>query len=132
VHDRGEAGQGRVVAEVMLVDEYLECAQFPVRGAAVGVGGAFGVEGVAAVAGGDVEDLVGGDEQDLRVGVDEAADQPGAGDPVGFGSGAGDPFSWDASGGCAGGCGFGQPDVAKPGPQGQVVAGFDRCGDPGG
>src|SRR6266545_4486531 len=73
-------------------DEDLEGAQFPVGSAAVGVGGVLGVERVPTLAGGDVEDLVGGDEQDLRVGVDEPADQPGAGDPVGRGAHAGDPL----------------------------------------
>src|SRR6266508_3479203 len=41
---------------------------------------------------GDGEDLVGGDVADLGLGVDEPADQPGAGDPVGLGTLAGDPL----------------------------------------
>src|SRR5262245_54334149 len=71
VHDTGQPGQRRVVTELVFVDEYLEGAQFPIGGAAVGVGGVFRVEGVPALAGGDGQDLVGGNEQDLGVGVDE-------------------------------------------------------------
>src|SRR6266540_1597382 len=40
----------------------------------------------------DGQDLVVGDVQDLGGRVDELADQPGGGDPVGVGAGAGDPL----------------------------------------
>ena len=43
----------------------------------MGVAGAGRVEGVGALVRGDLEHLTGGHVQDLGVGVDEAADQPG-------------------------------------------------------
>ena len=88
VDDAGQADEGRVAVEVVVVDEDLERALV----VPVVVGGAGGVEAVGAFASCDGEDLVGGDVEDLGVGVDEPADQPRAGDPVGLGAGAGDPL----------------------------------------
>src|SRR5207253_1889752 len=53
VHDAGQPHQGSVAVEVVFVDEDLEGAPFSVGGSAVGVGGAVGVKGVCAFAGGD-------------------------------------------------------------------------------
>ena len=56
------------------------------------VAGAGGVEAVCALGVGHREHLICGHVEDLGVGIDEAADEPGAGDAVGLGAGAGDPF----------------------------------------
>src|SRR5207244_10751175 len=88
VHDAGQAGQRRVAAQIVFVDEDLEGA-FAV---AVVIAGAGGVEADRVLAGCGLQDLPGGDVQDLGVRVDELGDQPGAGDPVGLGPGAGDPL----------------------------------------
>ena len=48
------------------------------------------IEGDAALAFGNSQDLVGFDEDELGGGVDETADQPGAGDPVDLDSCSGD------------------------------------------
>src|SRR5262249_35164995 len=109
VHDPGQAHQRRVTVEVVIFDEDLEGA-FAV---AVGVAGAGGVEADGVFTLGCVEDLVGGDVEDLGIGVDELGDQPGAGDPVGLGPGAGDPLH-DGSWGVGAGCGDGSWRV-RPG-----------------
>jgi hypothetical protein len=75
-------------AEVVVVDEGLEGALV----VAVGELGVGGVEGVGGLNLGHGQDLVGGDVADLGLGVDEPLDQPGAGDPVGLGTLAGDPL----------------------------------------
>src|SRR5580698_8612326 len=85
VDDAGQPGQGGVVAELVVVDKHLEGAS----SIAVVVSGAGGVEAVGALGVGHSQDIGGGDVEDLGVGVDETPDQPGAGDPVGLGAGAG-------------------------------------------
>src|SRR5919198_2486405 len=88
VDDAGQPDQGGVAAEPELVDEDLE-------GAAVALVGelrAGRVERPGTVARRDAQDLVRGHVGDRGVRVDEAADQPGAGDPVGLGALAGDPL----------------------------------------
>src|SRR5262249_46866959 len=88
-----EPGQRRVI-QVVFGYEGFEGAPFalPARGGPVGELGAGRVEGVAAVSFGGGQDLVGGHVDDLGGGVDEPADQPGAGDPVGLRPGTGTPF----------------------------------------
>src|SRR6266540_515853 len=88
VHDPGQPAQGRVAAELEGVDQDLEGALVPT----VGELRTGGVERAGLFDFGDGEDLVGGDVADLGLGVDEPADQPGAGDPVGLGTLAGDPL----------------------------------------
>src|SRR5207248_5453524 len=98
VHDARQADEGAVRIEVVVVDQHLEGALV----AAVVVLGAGGVVPVRAFVFGDGEDLVGGDVEDLCVGVDEPTDQPRRGDAVGLRAGAGDPLhamtSWTRAG----------------------------------
>jgi hypothetical protein len=93
VHDPGQAHQGGVPAEVVVVDEDLEGA----LAVPVVVGGAGGVEPMCSFGLLDGEDLVGRDVDDLGVGVDEPSDQPRAGDAVGLGAGTRDPLHGLAS-----------------------------------
>src|SRR2546423_1397306 len=83
-----QESQCRVAAQVVVVDEDFEGA-FAV---AVVIAGAGRVEADGVLAPGCVQDLGGGDVEDFGGGVDELGDQPGAGDPVGLGAGAGGPF----------------------------------------
>ena len=62
VDDAGQPDQGRVAAQLVVVDEDLEGAE----AGAVVVLGAGGVEGVGAVAGGDGQDVVGGERRGSR------------------------------------------------------------------
>ena len=78
----------KVRVEVVVVDEHFEGA----LAVAVVVAGAGGVEAERTFGVGVGEDVGGGDVEDLGVGVDEPSDQPRAGDAVGLGAGAGDPF----------------------------------------
>src|SRR5438477_9362588 len=83
VHDAGQFDQSCVGAELVCVDEGFEGAPLAAVGlGAVTVGGPVGVERVRLVPFGHGEDLVGGHVDDLGVRVDEALDQPRAGDPV--------------------------------------------------
>jgi len=74
--------------ELVVVDEHFERAFV----ATMVVLGAGSVETVPAFALGHGQHLIGGDVEDLGVGVDELAYQPRAGDAVGLRSGAGNPF----------------------------------------
>src|SRR6266542_2623081 len=85
VDDPCQPHQGRVAAKVESVDEDLEGAAVVL----VGELGAGRVERPRTVPLSDGEDLAGGHVGDLGGGVDEPADQPGAGDPVGLGTSAG-------------------------------------------
>ena len=71
-----------------ILDERLERALT----VTVGVPGTERIEVERALALGVGEDVVAGHVDDLGRGVDELADQPGAGDPVGLGVLAGDPL----------------------------------------
>ena len=88
MHDLSQTYEGRIIGELELFDEHVEGA-FPVP---VGVLGASGVVRVSALAFGDREHIVARHEQELRVGIDEPSDQPGAGDPVDVGVLSGDPL----------------------------------------
>jgi hypothetical protein len=88
VHGAGQPRQRRVATELVVVDQDLEGA----LAVAVGELGLGGVKGAGGLDLGHGQDLVGGRIADLSLGVDEAADQPGAGDPVGLGTGAGNPL----------------------------------------
>jgi hypothetical protein len=88
VDDLGQAGQGGVSAQVVVLDQDLEGAE----AVAVVVAGAGSVEAVGPLCGGDVEHLLLGHVEDLGARVDEAPDEPRAGDPVGLGTGTGNPF----------------------------------------
>ena len=98
MHDPGQPDQGGVAAELEVVDQDLEGALV----VAVGELGVGGVEGSGGFDLGRGQDLVGGHVADLGLGVDEATDQPGAGDPVGLGTGAGDPLHGVPPAGVAG------------------------------
>src|SRR5437870_4580376 len=78
----------RWVVDRVLLDQRLKRAV----AVAVGVLGPGRIEADRAVALGVGEDIVPGHVHDLGLGVDELADQPRAGDPVGFGVFAGDPL----------------------------------------
>jgi len=86
VHNPRQPHERSVASELVVLDLDLEGAS----AIAVGVPRARCVvaDGVAA---GRVQDLVGGDVQELRRWVNEFGDEPGARDPVGLGTGAGDP-----------------------------------------
>ena len=73
VHDRSQPSQRRFVVEVVLREEDLEGA----LAVAMVVGGAGSIEAVRASVRGDAEDLIPRYVQDLGIGVDEVADQPG-------------------------------------------------------
>src|SRR5437588_7728788 len=75
-----QADERRVVPQMELVHEHLEGA--PV--VSVSVGRSRRVEGAPTLTLGDLQHLVLGDVDDLGLGVDAAADQPRAGDPVGL------------------------------------------------
>jgi hypothetical protein len=79
--------QERAGLETELVEHGVEGASGP----AVAPEHAVDVEGRGAEALGDGQHLGRIDEQEHRLRVDEAADQPGAGDAVDLGPGAGDP-----------------------------------------
>jgi hypothetical protein len=87
VHDPRQQLQRRVV-DLILVDEHLEGAE-PVAVRELSAGR---VVGVRALALGHFKDLLGGDVEELRLRVDEVANQPGAGDPVGLRPLACDPL----------------------------------------
>ena len=89
MHDPGQPEQGCVVGEVVIVDQDLEGA----LAAAVFVGGARRVEATGLFPFGGAQDVLGRDVDDLGLRVEEAADQPRAGDPVGLGACARDPTS---------------------------------------
>src|SRR5450759_552829 len=86
--DLGHQGQGRVSAELVVLDEDLKRAE----AVAVRIASPLGVEARRALPLREREYLVGRDIDDLGIGVDEHADEPRAGDPVGLGVFAGDPF----------------------------------------
>src|SRR6185437_13234178 len=90
-----------ITGQAVVLDEDLEGA----LAVAVVIPGAGRVKAHRVLVRGDVEDLGGRNVEDLRTGVDELADQPGAGDPVGLGPGAGNPFHdvscWSAGAGAA-------------------------------
>src|SRR5205823_14248711 len=77
----------RIMVQTELVDEDLKAAA-PVP---VGVVSPECVEGTAALPPGDRQHLVSGHVADLCSRVDEPADQPRAGDPIGLRPGPGDP-----------------------------------------
>src|SRR6266516_1311547 len=87
VHDPRQKLQRRLV-ELVLLEQHLERAET----VAVRVFSIGGVVGVRALALGNLEHLVGGDVEELRLGIDEVLDQPGAGDAVGLRSFACDPL----------------------------------------
>jgi hypothetical protein len=87
VHDTGQTGKGRVGAQIEGVDEDLEGASVVAVGE-LGVGGIEGARGLDLDHG---QHLVSRDIADLGLGVDEAADQPGTGDPVDLGTRTGNP-----------------------------------------
>jgi hypothetical protein len=93
VHDLRHPFQRMVAAEFVIVDQDLEGALVP----AVRELGVRRVEGVGAFALRDRQHLVRGDVDDLRFRVDEAADEPGAGNAVCLRAGSGHPFHADTS-----------------------------------
>jgi hypothetical protein len=88
VDDPSQPDQRTISPQFELFDEDFEGA-FAVP---VGEVGAGSVEGPPAQFGCRGEYLAFLDVDDFGGGVDESADQPGTGDPVGLGTGAGDPF----------------------------------------
>src|SRR5439155_12310276 len=88
VDDLRHAAHGRI-RDVERLDQDLEGA-LPVAVRELGAGR---VEGARSVQRRVVEDLVGRDVDDLGVSIDEAADQPRAGDPVGLRPCPGDPLN---------------------------------------
>jgi hypothetical protein len=88
VDDTSQAGERGVAAEAELVDEHLEGA---VTGTMV-VPGAGRIKGPCILPGRDVEHLLRRDVEDLGIGIDEPANQPGTRDAVGLGAGAGNPL----------------------------------------
>ena len=81
VDDLREEREGRIVAELVVLDQDLEGAE----AVAVGVGRTRRVEARRTLAGSVVEHLVAGHVDDLRVMVDELPDQPWTGDAIGMG-----------------------------------------------
>jgi len=73
VHDPGESDERGIGSQPEVLYQYLEAAH-PVTVRELGSGR---VERACALAARDVEDLVGANVEDLGVGVDEPADQPG-------------------------------------------------------
>ena len=88
MHDAGQPCQGGVATQAEAVDEDLEGALV----VAVGELRAGRVEAARSLNFAHGLDLVGGDVADLGRRVDEPLDQPRTGDPVGLGTGAGDPL----------------------------------------
>src|SRR6266540_4350887 len=87
VHDPRQQLQRQVV-ELVLLDQHLERAE-PVAVRVLSIGR---VVRVCVLQLGDLEHLVGGHVEELRLGVDEVLDQPRAGDPVGLRPFACDPL----------------------------------------
>src|SRR4051794_14439813 len=88
VDDACESYQRGIACELVVVDEDLERAAT----IAVVVFRAGRVERVRVLFLRYREHLIRGNVENLGVGVDEAADEPGAGDAVGLRSSASDPF----------------------------------------
>ena len=87
MHNARQAHQRGVAGEAELLDEHLEAAA-PVPMGEIRSGG---IEGPAALPRRHGEHVGRGDVADLGVAIDEPADEPRTGDPVGLGPGAGDP-----------------------------------------
>ena len=88
VDDRCQTNEGGVIAEVKLVNENFEAA----LGAAMAELGAVGIETPRALSRGNGENVDPGDVEDLRVGVDEALNEPGASNAIGLRSRSRNPF----------------------------------------
>ena len=88
-YDRGEALERLQTAEAELLDHDVEGAQLAAVAPEHTL--AFDVEGCRPEALGDALDLGGRDEQEHGAGIDEATDEPGAGDAVDLGPGARHP-----------------------------------------
>src|SRR5439155_24451849 len=97
--------QREIIGEAEVVDEHFEGA---FAGAVVELGSGR-IEGTRAVAGSDVEHIWRGDVEDLGVRIDEATDEPGAGDAVGLRASASNPFHGRVSFGGAAGSWRGRP-----------------------